>query len=168
MWQNCSWVIWNPKRWCCESAALNMPGNLENSTVATGLGKVTFHSTVIERQCQRMFKLLHNCTYSNVMVKTHQARLQQYMNCELPDVQAEFRKGQRNQRSKCQHLLDHTKREFQKNIYFSFIDYTKAFVCIITNCGKFLKRLEYQTTCPASWEICMLVKKQQLELDMEQ
>ena len=54
-----------------------------------------------------------------------------------------------------------------KNIYFCFIDYTKAFVWITTNCGKFLKRWEYQTTWPPSWEICMQVKKQQLELDME-
>ena len=59
-------------------------------------------------------------------------------------------------------------REFQKNIYFCFIDYTKAFDCVDHNCGKFLKRCEYQTTWPASWEICMQVKKQQLELYMEQ
>ena len=59
-------------------------------------------------------------------------------------------------------------REFQKNIYFCFIDYAKAFVWITTNCGKFLKRWEYQTTLPASWEMCMQVKKQQLEPDMEQ
>jgi len=58
-------------------------------------------------------------------------------------------------------------REFQKNIYFCFIDYAKA-VWITINCGKFLKRWEYQTTLPASWEIYMQVKKQQLELDMEQ
>ena len=60
------------------------------------------------------------------------------------------------------------KLEFQKNIYFCFIDYAKAFVWITTNCGKFLKRWEYQTIWPASWEICMQVRKQQLELDMEQ
>ena len=60
-------------------------------------------------------------------------------------------------------------REFQKNIYFCFIDYAKAFDCvIITNCGKFWKRWEYQTTWPASWETYMQVRKQQLELDMEQ
>ena len=53
-------------------------------------------------------------------------------------------------------------------LYFCFIDYTKAFVWVTTNCGKFFKRWEYQTTWPASWEICMQVKKQQLELDMEQ
>ena len=60
------------------------------------------------------------------------------------------------------------KKEFQKNIYFYFIDSAKVFVRITRNCGKFLKRWGYQTTWPASWEICMQVKKQQLELDMEQ
>ena len=59
-------------------------------------------------------------------------------------------------------------REFQKNIYFCFIDYAKAFVWITTNYSKFFKRWEYQTTLPASWEICAQVKKQPLELDMEQ
>ena len=60
-------------------------------------------------------------------------------------------------------------REFQKNIYFWFIDYAKAFDCVDHNkYGKFFKNWEYQTTWPASWEICMQVKKQQLELDMEQ
>ena len=60
-------------------------------------------------------------------------------------------------------------REFQKNIHFCSTDYAKAFdVWITINCGKFWKRWEYQTTWPASWEICMQVRKQQLELDMEQ
>ena len=73
-----------------------MPANLENSAVTTGLEKVTFHSNPKERQCQRMLKLLHNCTHfkaSKVMLKILQARLQQYVNCELLDVQAGFRKG---------------------------------------------------------------------------
>ena len=61
------------------------------------------------------------------------------------------------------------KQEFQKNIYFCFIDYAKAFDYVVTTkCGKFLKRWEQQITWPASWEICMQVKKQQLETDMEQ
>ena len=58
-----SWAISKPERWCCESAALNMPANLENSAVATGLEKVSFHSNPKERQCQSMFKLSHNCTH---------------------------------------------------------------------------------------------------------
>ena len=67
-----------------------MPANLENSAVATGLEKVSFHSSPKERQCQRMLKLPHNCTHlkhaSKVMLKILQARLQQYMDHELPDV----------------------------------------------------------------------------------
>ena len=66
--------------------------------------------------------------------------------------------------------MDHkkSKKTPEKNIYFCFFDYAKAFMCITTNCGKVLKRWEYHTTLPASWETCMQVKKQQLELDMEQ
>ena len=98
-----------------------------------------------------------------------QARLQQYMNCEIPDVQAGFTKGRgtRDQIANI-HWIIKKAREFQKNIYFYFIDYAKAFDCVDHNSGKFFKRSEYQTTLPASWEICMQVKKQQLELDMEQ
>ena len=60
-------------------------------------------------------------------------------------------------------------RELQKNIYLSFIDYVCGFDCVITtNCWKFFKKREYQTIWPASWEICMQVKKKQLELDLEQ
>ena len=73
-----------------------MPANLENSAVATGLENVSFHSNPKERQCQRMLKLLHNALISHnskVMLRIFQARLQQYVNCELPNVQAGFRKG---------------------------------------------------------------------------
>ena len=104
------------------------------------------------------------------MLKILQARLQQYVNHELPDVQAGFRKGRgtRDQIANIRWIMEKA-REFQKNIYFCFIDYAKALTVWITkNCKKFLKRWEYQTTWPVSWEICMQVKKQQLELDMEQ
>ena len=107
---------------------------------------------------------------SKVMLKILPSRLQQYMNRELPDVQAGFRKGRgtRDQIANILWIIQKT-REFQKNIYFCFIDYAKAFDCVDhTNCGKFWKRWEYQTTWPASWEICMQVRKQQLELDVEQ
>ena len=72
-----------------------MPANLENSAVATGLEKVSFHSNPKERPCQRMLRLPHNCTHqaSEGMLKVLQTGLQQYMNRELPDVQAGFRKG---------------------------------------------------------------------------
>ena len=104
------------------------------------------------------------------MLKILQARLQQYVNRELPDVQAGFRKdrGTRDQIANIRWIIEKS-REFQKNIYFWFIDYAKALTVWITiNCGKFWKRWEYQTIWPASWETCMQVRKQQLELDMEQ
>ena len=91
------------------------------------------------------------------------------MNQELPDVQAGFTRGgrSRDQIANIRWIIEKP-REYQKNIYFCFIDYAKALtVWITTNCGKFLKSWEYQTTWPASWEICMQDKKQQLE-HMEQ
>ena len=101
------------------------------------------------------------------MLKILQVRLQQYVNREIPDVQAELRKGRRTRDQIANiHWIIEKAREFQKSIYFCFIDYAKAFVWIATNCGKYFKRWEYQTTLPASWEICMQVKKLQLEPDM--
>ena len=102
---------------------------------------------------------------SKAMLKILQASLQQYVNHELSDVQSGFRKGRETRdhiANTCQIIKK--AREFQKNI--CFIDYAKAFEWITTNCGKFLKRWEYQTTWPTSWEICMWVKKQHLELYM--
>ena len=103
---------------------------------------------------------------SKVMLKILQARLQQYMNCEIPDVQAGFRKGRgtRDQIANIHWIIEKA-REFQKNIYFCFIDYAKAFDCVDHN--KLWKILK-ENTWSASWEICMQVRKQQLELDMEQ
>jgi len=89
---------------------------------------------------------------SKVMLKILQARFQQYVNDELPDVKAEFRKwrGTRDQTANI-HWITEKAREFQKNICYCFTDYTKVFNCeITTNCGKFLKRWEYQTTLSAS------------------
>ena len=75
-------------------------------------------------------------------------------------------RGTRNQIANFSRIIEKA-REFQKNIYLCFIDYAKAFVWIITNCGKLLKRWEYQIILPVSWETCMQVKKQQLEPCME-
>ena len=143
-----------------------MPANLENSVRATGLEKVNLHSNLKEVQSQRMFKLPYNCA-SNVMLKIRQVRLQQYMNQELSDVQAGFRKGRGtiNQIANIRWIIEKA-REFQKYIYFCFIDHVKAFD-FTKNSGKFLERWEYQTTLPASWETFMQVKKQQSELHME-
>ena len=102
------------------------------------------------------------------MLKNLQVRLQQYMNYKLADVQAGFRKsrGTRDQIDNIHWMIEKA-REFQKNIYFYFIDFAKAFDCRSQQTGKFWKRWEYHTTWPASWEICVQVRKQQLELDME-
>ena len=108
-----------------------MPTNLENSAVATGLEKVSFHSNPKERQCKecsnyRTIALISHA--SKVMLKILQVRLQQYVNCELPDVQAGFRKSRktRDQIANICWIMEKA-REFQKNIYFCFIDYAKAF-----------------------------------------
>ena len=120
-----------------------------------------------------MFKLLPNALISHasiVILKIIQARLQQYATCELPDVQAGFRKGRRTRDQIANiHWIIEKEREFQKSIYFCFIDYAKAFDCVDHNKPwKILKEMEYQTTWPASWETCMQVRKQQLQLDTEQ
>ena len=121
-----------------------MPANLENSAVATGLEKVSFHSNPKERQCQRMLKLPHTISHtSKVMLKILQARLQQYVNHELPDVQAGFRKGRgtRDQIANIRWIIEKA-REFQKNIYFCFINYAKAIDCVYHNkLWKILKQM---------------------------
>ena len=88
---------------------------------------------------------------SKVMLKIPQVRCQQYVNCELPDVQVGFRKG-RGTRDQIDNIcwIIAKARAFQKNIYFCFIDYAKAFECVDHNCGKLLKIWEYQTILPAS------------------
>ena len=104
------------------------------------------------------------------MLKVLQERLQQYMNHELPDVQAGFRKG-RGTRVKLPISAGSPKRKesSRKTSASALLTMPKPLtVWITTNCGKFLKRWEYQTTLLASWEICMRVKKQQLGLDIEQ
>jgi len=119
--------------------------------VATGLEKVSLHSSPKEtnaKECSNYCTtalISHTC---KVMLKILQARLQQYVSLKLPDVQAGFRKG-RGSRDQIENMcwIIEKAREFQKNIYFSFIDYAKAFDCVdTTNCGKFFKRWEYQTT----------------------
>ena len=114
-----------------------MPANLKNSAVATGLEKVTFHSNCKERQCQRMlnYRTIALISHaSKVMLKILQARLQQYVNRERPDVQAGFRKGRRT-RDQIANIcwIMEKAREFQKDISFCFIDYAKAFDCVDHN-----------------------------------
>ena len=114
-----------------------MPANLENSAVATGLEKVSFHSNPTERhakECSDYCTIALISHASKVMLKILQARLQQNMNWELPDVQAGFRKGRgtRDQIANIRWIMEKA-RAFQKNIYFCFIDYAKAFDCVDHN-----------------------------------
>ena len=114
-----------------------MPANLENSAVATGLEKVSFHSSPKERQCKECSNYRTTAFISHaskVMLKILQASLQQYMNHELTYVQAGFRKGRgtRDQIANIRWIIKKA-REFQKNIYFCFIDYSKAFDCVDHN-----------------------------------
>ena len=104
-----------------------MPANLENSAVATGLEKVRCHSNPKESQCQKCSNYHTTALISHaskVMLKILQVRLQQYVNQELPDVQAGFRKGRgnRDQIANIYRIIEKP-REFQKSIYFCFIDY---------------------------------------------
>ena len=113
-----------------------MPANLENTAVAIGLEKVSFHSNLKERQYQRCSNY---CTItlishiSKVMLKILQAKLQQYMNHELPDVQAGFRKAEEPEIKLPTSVGSLKKQEFLKNIYFHFIDCAKAFDCVDHN-----------------------------------
>ena len=134
-----------------------MSANLENSAVATGLEKVSFHSNPKERQCQRMFKVLHHCihlTTSKVMLKILQARFQQYMmyRVQLSDVQAGFRKGRETRDQFPTSVGSEKKQESsRKTSTYALLTTLKLLtVWITTNCGKLLKRWEYQTALPAS------------------
>ena len=105
---------------------------------------------------------------SKEMHKILQARLQQYVNCKLPDVQAGFRKG-RGTRDQIANIRWKKQESSRKTSISAFLTMPKPLIVWITaNFGKFLKQWEYQTTLPASREICVQVKKQQLELDMKQ
>ena len=138
--------------------------------VATGLGKVSFHSNPKKgnaKECSNYHTIALISHASDVMLKIFQARLQQYVNPELRDVQAGFRKG-KNQISNCQHPLDHGKSKRVPEKHFCFIDYAKAFDCVDHNkVWKILKEMGYQATWHDSWETYMQVRKQHLELYME-
>ena len=111
-----------------------MQTNLENSGVVTGLEKVSFHSSPKESNAKECSNYCTIALISHASKVILQARLQQYVNCEIPDVQAEFRKGRRtrDQTASIHWIIEKT-REFQKNTYFCFIDYAKAFDCVDHN-----------------------------------
>ena len=127
-----------------------MPANLENLAVATGLEKVSFHSIPKKgnaKECSNYRSIALISHASKVMLKILQARLQQYMNHEIPDVPVVLEgRGTRDQIANI-HWIIKKAREFQKNIYFCFIDYAKAFDCVDHNkLWKILKEMGKQTT----------------------
>ena len=148
-----------------------MPANLENSAVATGLEKVSFHSNPWERECQ---KCTNYCTIAlishtnKVMLKILQARLQQYVNFQM--FKLDIEKAEEPEIKLPTSVGSSKKQESSSKTSISaLLTMPKPLTVWITiNCGKFWKRWEYQITWPASWETYMQVRKQQLALDMEQ
>ena len=140
--------------------------------MATGLEKVSFHSS--PKGTAKEFSNYHTIALtshaSKVTLKTLQARLQQYVNRELPDVQASFRKGRRTRDQIANiHWIIKIAREFQKNIYFCFIDYAKAFDCVDHNkLWKILKEMGIPDHLTCLLRNLYVGRKQQLELDMGQ
>ena len=140
----------------------------ENSAVATGLEKVSFHSSTKEcnaKECSNYCTTARISYVNKVMFKILQASLQQYVYRELSGVQVGFRKGigTRDWIANICWMIEKA-REFQKNMYFCFIDYTKAFDCVIHNKPwKILKERGMLDTSSFSWENCMWVRKQQFE-----
>ena len=154
-----------------------MPAKLENLAVATGLEKVSFYQSQRSnpkkgnaKECSNYCIIALISHASKVMLKILQARLQQYVNCELPDIQAGFRKarGTRDQIANMQWIIEKA-REFQKNICFCFIDYAKAFDCVGHNkLWKILKEMGIPDHLTCLLRNLCTGQKQQLELDMEQ
>ena len=137
-----------------------MSVNLEDSAVATGLEKISFHSNSKEGQCQKLFKLPHNCThfcmlirlcsksFSSMWTKNFQIDKLDLEKAEEPEIQLPTLVGsQRKQES-----------SRKSSTYASLTTLTPLTVWITTHCGKFLKKWEYQTTLAVSWGICMQVK----------
>ena len=155
--------------WKCCTQYVSKFGKL-SSGHRTGIGHFTFQSQrkAMPKNAQTTAQL-HSSHMLKVMLKILQARLQEYVNCELPDVQAGFRKG-RGTRDQIASIRWIIKKVFSRKTSISaLLTMTKPLIVWITiNHGKFWKRWEYKTTWPASWEIYMQVRKQQLELDMEQ
>ena len=155
-------ILWK----CCTQYACKS-GKLSNGH-RTGKGQFSFQSQrkAMLNNVQTTAKL-HSSHASKVMLKILQARFQQYMN-QTSRCSSWIYKRQRNQRSNCQHPLDHwkSKRIPEKHLLLHWL--MPLILWITTNCGKFWKRWEYWTTLPASREICMQVKKQEFKLDMEQ
>ena len=154
---------------CCTKYASKFGKLSSGHRVGKGLFSFQFLRKAMQKNAQATAQLHSSHTLVKWCLKFSKPGFNS-MNRELPDVQAGFRKGRgtRDQIASIRWIIKKA-REFQKNIYFCLLTMPKSLtVWITTNCGRFFKRWEYQTTQLASWEICMHVRKQQLELDVEQ
>ena len=158
---------WKMMLWKCCTQYASKFGKL-SSGHRTGKGQFSFQSQrkAMPKNAQTTAQL-HSSHASKVMLKILQARLQQYMNWELSDVQAGFRNGRgtRDQIANICWIMEKSKRVLEEHLLYWLCQ--SLWLCKPQQTGKFFKRLEYQTTLLASWEICIQAKKQQLELDME-
>ena len=161
---------WKMMLWKCCTQYASKVGKLSSSH-RTGKGQFSFQSQrkAMPKNAQTTAQL-HSSHVSKVMIKIFQSRLQQYMNCETPDIQVGFRKGRgtRDQIANICWIME-MQESSRKPSFSALLTMSKTLTVWITiNCRKFWKRWEYQTTWSASWETYMQVRKQQLELDMEQ
>ena len=149
---------------CCTQNA----SKFENSAVVTGLEEINFHFNA--KECSNYHTIALISKTSKVMLKVLQARLQQYVNWVILDVQAGFRKGKEPEIKLPTSVKSSKKHKSSRKTSTSALLTTSKplTVWITRNYGQFWKTWEYQTTWSASWEICMQVRKQQLEQDMEQ
>ena len=170
MWWNSSWAISNPKRWfCLHSICQQIWKTQQWSQDWKRSVFIPIPKKGNVKECLNYHTIVFISHASKVMLKILQASLQQCLNHELTDIQAGFRKGRgtKEQIANIRWIIE--KVRSRKTSISALLTMPKPLtVWTTTISGKFLKRWEYQTTWPASWETCMQVRKQQLELDMEQ
>ena len=161
---------WKMMLWKCCTQYASKFGKLSSGHRTGRSVFITIPEKCNAKECWNYHTIALISHASKVMLKILQARLQEYMNHEVPDVQAGFRKGRgtRDQIANILWIMEKA-RQFRKTSLSALLTMPKPLTVWITiNCGKFWKRWEYQTTWPASWETYMQVGKQQLELDIEQ
>ena len=162
---------WKMMLWKCCTQYASKFGKL-SSGHRTGKGQFSFQSQrkAMPKKCSNYCTIALISHASKVMLKILQAKLQQYVNCELPDIKLDLEKAEEPE-IKLQTSAGSWKKQesSQKTSISALLTMPKPLTMWITiNCGKFWKRWQYQTTWSTSWETCMQVRKQQLELDMEQ
>ena len=164
MWWNSSWAISNPERWCCESAARNMPANLETSEVATWLEKVSIHynpkNKAMPKNVQTTTPLHSSHMLANQCSKFSKPGFNSMWNKNFQVFKLDLEKAEEPEVKLPKSIGLSRKQESSRETSTSALLTMPLTVWITTNCGKFWKRWECQTTLPASLEICMHIKKQ--------